>query len=249
MSGRGHERPDRITPTASIRPAALGSRRFARSGRPQAPRLRRFLARALSRGARRASRTRTRRTRDEPSALARPRRRLHIDRQFPDRRLAVAAARRERSCAASSSATATADATSRTSTFRSGRRPCCFPVFAGLSRSRRPRISSDPQRHVLHDIDKPERYILGGCVEDLWVAVSVLSVLYPGLGRTDRLRRRQLRRRRRRARDGVRQAHRSRASRPADLRQHAVLADPAQRRQRPRRADLPEGPSGVREKP
>lgn len=56
-----------------------------------------------------------------------------------------------------------------------------FPCFRGLSRSRRPPISSDPQWHVLHDIDKPERYILGGCVEDLWLAVSALTELYPEL--------------------------------------------------------------------
>lgn len=56
-----------------------------------------------------------------------------------------------------------------------------FPCFRGLSRSRRPPISSDPAWHVLHDIDKPERYILGGCVEDVWLAVSVLTELYPGL--------------------------------------------------------------------
>ncbi|MCW6506595.1 acetylxylan esterase [Lichenifustis flavocetrariae] len=56
-----------------------------------------------------------------------------------------------------------------------------FPCFRGLSRSRRPPISDDPAWHVLHDIDKPERYILGGCVEDLWLAVSVLIKLYPVL--------------------------------------------------------------------
>ena len=56
-----------------------------------------------------------------------------------------------------------------------------FPCFRGLSRSRRTQIPSDPQLHVLHDIDKPARYILGGCVEDLWLAVSVLTRLYPGL--------------------------------------------------------------------
>jgi cephalosporin-C deacetylase len=56
-----------------------------------------------------------------------------------------------------------------------------FPCFRGLSRSRRPPISSDPTWHVLHDIDKPDRYILGGCVEDLWVAVSVLATLFPAL--------------------------------------------------------------------
>ena len=56
-----------------------------------------------------------------------------------------------------------------------------FPCFRGLSRSRLPPISSDPAWHVLHDIDKPDRYILGGCVEDLWLAVSVLTGLYPEL--------------------------------------------------------------------
>ncbi len=57
-----------------------------------------------------------------------------------------------------------------------------FPCFRGLSRSRRPPISDDPAWHVLDTIDDPERYILGGCVEDLWVAVSVLTELYPEIG-------------------------------------------------------------------
>jgi cephalosporin-C deacetylase len=54
-----------------------------------------------------------------------------------------------------------------------------FPCFRGMSLSARPPISSDPSWHVLHDIDKPGRYIIGGCVEDLWVAVTVLTLLYP----------------------------------------------------------------------
>ena len=54
-----------------------------------------------------------------------------------------------------------------------------FPCFRGLSRSSRPSISSEPYGHVLTDIDDPKRYILGGCVEDLWLAVSVLTRLYP----------------------------------------------------------------------
>jgi cephalosporin-C deacetylase len=45
-----------------------------------------------------------------------------------------------------------------------------FPCFRGLSRSRHPPIPSDPAWHVLYDIDKPDRYILRGCVEDLWLA-------------------------------------------------------------------------------
>jgi cephalosporin-C deacetylase len=56
-----------------------------------------------------------------------------------------------------------------------------FPCFRGLSRSRRPSIPCDPAGHVLQDIGKPERYILGGCVEDLWLAVSALIRLYPEL--------------------------------------------------------------------
>jgi cephalosporin-C deacetylase len=56
-----------------------------------------------------------------------------------------------------------------------------FPCLRGLSRSSRPPISTDPAWHVLHDIDKPGRYILGGCVEDVWLAVSVLTTLYPWL--------------------------------------------------------------------
>ncbi|MGZ8933921.1 MAG: acetylxylan esterase [Methylobacter sp.] len=54
-----------------------------------------------------------------------------------------------------------------------------FPCFRGLSRSRHWPISDNPSYHVLHDIDKRDRYILGGCVEDLWLAVSALLALFP----------------------------------------------------------------------
>jgi cephalosporin-C deacetylase len=56
-----------------------------------------------------------------------------------------------------------------------------FPCFRGISRSRRQPISDDPSYHVLHDIDKRDRYILGGCVEDLWLAVSALLRLFPNV--------------------------------------------------------------------
>ena len=56
-----------------------------------------------------------------------------------------------------------------------------FLGFRGLSRSQLPRVSSDPAWHVLHDIDDRDRYILGGCVDDLWLAVTVLTHLFPGL--------------------------------------------------------------------
>jgi len=54
-----------------------------------------------------------------------------------------------------------------------------FPCFRGLSRSRRPDLPDNPALHVLNGIDTPERYILGGCVEDLWLGVSALLELYP----------------------------------------------------------------------
>lgn len=54
-----------------------------------------------------------------------------------------------------------------------------FPCFRGISRSRCASVAERPDQHVLHGIDNPHDYILGGCVEDLWVAVSVLLLLYP----------------------------------------------------------------------
>jgi len=61
------------------------------------------------------------------------------------------------------------------------RQDCVYliPCFRGLSLSRRPPISEDPNWHVLHDIQSPNRYIIGGCVEDIWTGVSVLLDLFP----------------------------------------------------------------------
>jgi cephalosporin-C deacetylase len=55
------------------------------------------------------------------------------------------------------------------------------PCFRGLGRSRRTPISDNPQWHVLHDIDKRDRYILAGCAADLWTGVSALIELFPEL--------------------------------------------------------------------
>ena len=54
-----------------------------------------------------------------------------------------------------------------------------FPCFRGLSRSRHHAVSDQPNCHVLHHIDDPEHYIIGGCVDDLWLAVSIMLELYP----------------------------------------------------------------------
>jgi len=56
-----------------------------------------------------------------------------------------------------------------------------FLCFRGLALSAQPGISAEPYWHVLHDINQKERYILGGCVEDIWLAVSAMLSLFPGL--------------------------------------------------------------------
>lgn len=56
-----------------------------------------------------------------------------------------------------------------------------FPCFRGLSLSAKPPISTEPNWHVLHDINQKDRYILGGCVEDVWLAVTALLTLFPHL--------------------------------------------------------------------
>lgn len=56
-----------------------------------------------------------------------------------------------------------------------------FPCARGLGRSKLSPISPDPRWHVRHDIDKPDSYVLRGCVEDVWLAVSALLRLEPQL--------------------------------------------------------------------
>lgn len=56
-----------------------------------------------------------------------------------------------------------------------------FPCCRGLGRSRTSFISADPQWHVLHNIDKRDQYIIKGCVEDIWIAVSCMLQLFPSL--------------------------------------------------------------------
>lgn len=56
-----------------------------------------------------------------------------------------------------------------------------FPCFRGLSRSASPEIDSQPSKHILHNIDQRDHYILGQCVDDLWLSVSMLLELYPFL--------------------------------------------------------------------
>lgn len=54
-----------------------------------------------------------------------------------------------------------------------------FPCFRGMSRSRQPGLPEDPMRHVLHGIDSRDDYILGHCVDDLWLAFRAARQLFP----------------------------------------------------------------------
>jgi cephalosporin-C deacetylase len=54
-----------------------------------------------------------------------------------------------------------------------------FPCARGISRSRCAGLPEAPNEHVLWGIDDRQRYVLGGCVDDLWVAVTALLELFP----------------------------------------------------------------------
>ncbi len=56
-----------------------------------------------------------------------------------------------------------------------------FLCFRGLALSVHPEISSEPYWHVLHNIDDRDKYVLGGCVEDVWLGVTALLSLFPFL--------------------------------------------------------------------
>lgn len=55
-----------------------------------------------------------------------------------------------------------------------------FPCSRGISRSRHPDLPSEPDRHVVHKIEDPHQYLIGGCVDDLWTGVSAALELFPG---------------------------------------------------------------------
>lgn len=56
-----------------------------------------------------------------------------------------------------------------------------FPCARGLGRSSLPSISAHPYWHVVHDIQSRDRYVLGGCVEDVWLAVTAALEHLPEL--------------------------------------------------------------------
>ncbi|MFJ6323154.1 MULTISPECIES: acetylxylan esterase [unclassified Rhizobium] len=54
-----------------------------------------------------------------------------------------------------------------------------FPCSRGLSLSACPQIPADASGHVICGIESRDTYVIGGCVDDLWLAVSTLEMLYP----------------------------------------------------------------------
>ncbi|WP_372882151.1 acetylxylan esterase [Psychromonas sp.] len=54
-----------------------------------------------------------------------------------------------------------------------------IPCIRGIGRSAKASISNDPYWHVLHNIQDKHQYIIAGCVQDLWCAVSALLNLFP----------------------------------------------------------------------
>lgn len=59
-----------------------------------------------------------------------------------------------------------------------------FPCARGISRSARHPFPGNPMQHVLHGIERPEDYILGGCAADtVWCAASTLLELFPASAR------------------------------------------------------------------
>jgi cephalosporin-C deacetylase len=54
-----------------------------------------------------------------------------------------------------------------------------MPCSRGIGLSAKAPISDNPMWHVLHNIQDKERYIIGGCVQDLWCGVNALLRLFP----------------------------------------------------------------------
>lgn len=54
-----------------------------------------------------------------------------------------------------------------------------FPCFRGLGLSRCARFPEQPDKHIIQGIENRDDYILGGCVDDLWLGVTVLLEKFP----------------------------------------------------------------------
>ncbi|MEW5837459.1 MAG: acetylxylan esterase [Pseudomonadota bacterium] len=56
-----------------------------------------------------------------------------------------------------------------------------FPCARGFGRSHVPGVPHEANRHVLHGIEDKDRYVLGLCMEDLWLTVYAARQMFPEL--------------------------------------------------------------------
>lgn len=56
-----------------------------------------------------------------------------------------------------------------------------YPCLRGFHRSEQPGVPNECYAHVVHGIEDPHTYLLGRCVEDVWLAISALLRLFPEL--------------------------------------------------------------------
>jgi cephalosporin-C deacetylase len=54
-----------------------------------------------------------------------------------------------------------------------------YICYRGISRSATETIPENPDSHVLHNIDDKDNYVIRGCVDDTWLAVSAAEILFP----------------------------------------------------------------------
>ncbi|MCC6880623.1 MAG: acetylxylan esterase [Verrucomicrobiales bacterium] len=54
-----------------------------------------------------------------------------------------------------------------------------FPCSRGLGLSRGGNIPENPDKHVVHGLPHRDGYVIGGCVEDVWMSVTALLELFP----------------------------------------------------------------------
>jgi len=54
-----------------------------------------------------------------------------------------------------------------------------FPCMRGFNRSRIEGIPEMAEAHVVHGIEDKDSYVIGGCVDDLWTAVTAMLELFP----------------------------------------------------------------------
>ncbi len=56
-----------------------------------------------------------------------------------------------------------------------------YICYRGISRSQVDGIPEDPNYHVLYNIDDRDNYVIRGCIDDTWLAVTSAELLFPAV--------------------------------------------------------------------